>query len=148
MKEMVGPNVAEHAKARRCSTSMIYKMTEPSSDFSDSGTLNDVDRLALHILTALGCSRTKAQATAPTQCLAHMFDQVVIDIPRALNTPKQVTEELARTIAEFSDVTAETARALEDGRISAIEAERIHKEVWQLIRAAVAFEARVQESVK
>jgi hypothetical protein len=148
MKAMVGKNVDEMAQVFRKSTSLIYKWTQPNGDYGDSGALNPIDKLAMGITAAMGLGVSKADATAPIQCLANIFDMVVIEIPKALSTPKEVTEELSKVIAEFSDLTAETAKALDDGRISGKEYERIHNEVYHLCRAAMAFNQKVKESVR
>jgi hypothetical protein len=147
MSAMVGKDVEAHAKALHVSGNLVYRQCEPRSDFETSGALNPLDRLEVMIRTALGCGRSKKEATAPTQYLAHAFNQVVIDVPAELKSPKEVMAELSLTIEEFSHVTAETAKAMEDGRISAPEAERIHKEVWHLVQCAIAFEQKVQQSV-
>lgn len=148
MRRVVGGHVEEIAKVLRKGTSLIYKWTEAHSDFTDSGALNPLDRITMIISTALACGVSHKDATAPIQYLAHKFDQVVVDLPRALGSSKQITEELAKVMKEFSELTGETAEAIKDNRISPIEADRIEDEGEHLIAAAVSFIRKVRESVK
>jgi hypothetical protein len=146
--DAIGKDVIHHAKALGLSTHILYKWMEPHTDFTESGAFNPLDRLITVSRTALRCGKPEAEALSPLQCYAHEFHRVILEVPKAIGSTKEITEELSKVMKEFSDLTAETAHAIEDGRISAPEAERIHKEVWHLIQSAVIFERNVQESVK
>jgi hypothetical protein len=147
LRQAVGRDAMQHAKALGLSTNLVHRWCEPHTDFTDSGAFNPLDRIETVIRTALSLRKGRDEALAPLQCLAHKFSLVMIDVPHEAATPKQIIEDLSDVIARFSMTTAETARAMEDGRISKIEAYRIQDTVWDLIEKLVRFNRKVQETM-
>lgn len=76
----IGPHVAAVAKRLQKSTSLIHKWMEPSTDWTDSGTLNPLDRLTDIIETARACGQGDA-AYEPVRWLARRFGMICIPAP-------------------------------------------------------------------
>lgn len=129
----------EHAKRLRLSSSIIHKWQEPSTDFTDSGTLNPVDRVETIIETSisLGCARDKA--LAPIQYLNERFGIIGITIPENSHHHKELSKELLQAIKEFGDLAACAAEALKNGSISKKENANIQRDGWELLRQVALF---------
>ncbi|HAR45056.1 MAG TPA: hypothetical protein DCS05_02480 [Nitrospiraceae bacterium] len=129
----------EHAKALHLSSSLVHKWTEPSTDYTDSGSLNPLDRIETVIQTALNLGVPTEAAQAPIQYLEERFGRIGIPVPQYLPCTKQLSQELIKTISEFSDLARAASSALEDGVIRKSEASDIAREGWDLVRQVVAF---------
>lgn len=144
----VNKKTAEFAKRLRLSTSLVHKWTEPSTDFTDSGALNPLDRVEHIIETSLALGNLHSDAYAPLQYLTERFGLIILNLPKSDHSPETIQKELLETISDFGELAEESGRALQDGRLNAREALKIEKEAWELIRQTAAFMQIVKESCK
>ncbi|NVN92481.1 MAG: hypothetical protein HXX11_18045 [Desulfuromonadales bacterium] len=121
-----------HAKELHVSTSLLYKWQEPSTDFTDSGAFNPLDRIEKIIKTSLELNTAREDALAPVQFLADRFNCLLIPLPEQSPTLKNMHSQLAVLVKEFSHLMEGTARAMEDGRITAEELRAIDREAAHL----------------
>jgi hypothetical protein len=147
LKLAIGPKATEYAKRLGLSSSTVYKWTEPSADYTDSGAFNPLDRVEVIVETALALTQSQAMAFAPIYYLTERFNLAVFPLPK-LTPSSELTSNLLQTIEEFSDLTHEASAALADGRVTKKEARSIEKEGMELIRQVVAFIHKAKESVK
>lgn len=148
IEKAVARKTVEHAKRLRKSTILVNKWMEPSTDFTDSGTLNPIDRIETIIETSLALGGTPEDAFAPIQYLAERFGLIVIPVPEATGQLEDVSQEMLKVCREFGHLTQETAKDLLDGKLSKKEAARIDKEAWELIRQVAAFIEEVNATAK
>ncbi len=149
MQLAISRRTEDVAKRLGVSTSLIHKWQEPSTDYSDSGAYNPLDRIEEIILHSLQEGNPPERAYAPIHYLAHQFSFAVLPIPDPNKGDcGDVTHELMDTIAEFGDLTRETAKAMQDGRISASDSAKIEKEAWELIQQVSVFIRKVKDSVR
>lgn len=73
MDRCIGRHRLAVAKALHKSAALVSKWQEPTSDFTDSGTLNPIDRLETIIKATLSEGHNRDDATAPISYLAHRF---------------------------------------------------------------------------
>lgn len=144
----IGGKTVEHAKRLGLSTSLVNKWQEPSTDFTDSGAFNPLDRIETIMETALINGSSKKASFTPLQYLAERFNHICIPIPEQKGDLKEISDELLRLISEFGDVTKETAEAMVEDGINRNECRRIQKEVWELIRQALRFSYKVEACAK
>lgn len=138
----------EHAKALRRSSSLVHKWTEPSADYSDSGSLSPLDRIETIIQTSLNLGTHPDSAHAPIQYLEERFGRIGIPVPQSLPCTKMLSQELIKTITDFADLTRAASVALEDGLIKKREAADIGREGWELVRQVVAFIEAAKRAAK
>jgi hypothetical protein len=138
MDRCIGRHRVAVAKAMRKSTHLVSKWMEPSTDFTDSGILNPMDRLETIMRTALHEGQSRDDATAPISYLAHRFGLVVIPLPEANPTMRDVVTHNNRSIKEFGEYITAFSEAIEDGRISPLERRRIELEGLQTIQHIAA----------
>ena len=138
----------DHAKALHLCSSSVHKWQEPSTDFTDSGSLNPLDRIETIIQTALNLGTRPEDAHAPIQYLAERFGMVSVPIPVHLTCTRTLSKQLFNTIQEFSDLTRVASIALEDGNIKKREAVDIDREGWELIYRVVEFIEAAKRAVK
>lgn len=144
----VGKKAAEFAKRLRLSTSLIHKWTEPSTDYTDSGALNPLDRVEYIIETSLSLGNSRADALAPMQYLSERFSLILLDMPISAASNVEIQMKLLQTIEEFGDLAQVSSKALMDGKITRREVVEIEKEGWELIRQAAAFMQAVREAAR
>ena len=144
----VDGHTLEHAKRLRLSTSSLYKHMEPSTDFTDSGTLNPLDRIETIIETALTLGTPQKKALGPLNYLAGRFNVVAIPLPHFTPGLGSLTHELVRTISEFGDLVKASSDAMMDGTVTNAEAAHIDRESWEAIRQIVVHATKVKASVK
>lgn len=130
------------ARRLRLSTNMVNKWQEPSTDFTDSGALNPLDRIEEIIDEALKLN--PQDAFTPIYWLAEQFNLIVISAPDSPTGISELTEELLKTINEFSDLTKASSMALSadspgGNKITRDEAEKINQEGQEVIRQVAAF---------
>ncbi len=138
----------EHAKALRLASSSVHKWQEPSIDFTDSGSLNPLDRIETVIQTSLNLGTDPEKAMAPLYYLAERFNQITISLPTSDRCTKELTKELLQMIEEFSDLTKEVSDTLEDGEVRRSEAKRVDKAGWILIRTIAELVTKMNEAAR
>ena len=148
MNRAISRQTVEHAKRLHVSTSLVNKWQEPSTDYNDSGAYNPLDRIETVIETALSLGIAPEDALAPIHFLAERFGQIVIPVPAIETSVTSVSAELLKTIQEFGDLASEASKALQDGKITWQEHDRINREAWELIRQVAVFLRRVEGAVK
>lgn len=134
----------EFARKLGLSTPLIHKWQEPSTDFTDSGALNPLDRIETVIEEAQ--RQGNPDAFAPVHYLAERFGLVIIgDVngPLCLN---ELTKELLHTSKEFGELAAAASKALEDHKLNRNEIKEIKKEGWELIRQTASFLRKIEET--
>jgi len=148
LNRAISRQTVEHARRLHVSTSLVHKWQEPSTDFTDSGAYNPLDRIETIIETALSLGVKTEEAFAPIHYLAERFGQIVIPIPKSENTAAEASKELLKTIQEFGEMAAEASKALRDGKITWQEYDRINREAWELIRQVAVFLRVIESSVR
>ncbi len=138
MDRCIGRHRLAVAKALHKSAALVSKWQEPTADFTDSGTLNPIDRLETIINATLHEGQNKEDATAPIAYLAHKFGLTVIPLPEAISTMRDVVVQTHRSIKEFGEYITAFSEAIEDGRISPLERRRIELEGLQTIQHIAA----------
>lgn len=142
----VGRDRVEHAKALHKSVHLISKWTEPSTDFTDSGTFNPLDRIETMIETALKIGNvSRPHALAPLYYLAGRFNCQLLPIPSQHPCLQDLSTQLCKTISEFGEMVAAAGDAMTDGVISPDERRRIEKEALELQSAIGLFTQMVAE---
>jgi hypothetical protein len=140
IQEAVDGKTVDHAKNLHLSTSTVNKWQEPSTDFTDSGAFNPVDRIEAIIAKSLALGTDRKRALAPHRYLSERFNIISIPMPDLEGIiPDEVSKEFYKMISEFAHVTKETADALKDNQINPREAKKIEKELWDLIRQAALY---------
>ncbi len=129
----------EFAKRLGLSTSMIYKWMEPSTDYSNSGALNPLDRIESIVETARQFNPNKDAALAPLQYLNERFGLIAINTPKTKSNPNEISQELLKTVTEFGELVKVASAALEDGVLTDKESQNINTTGWQLLRQVAAF---------
>jgi hypothetical protein len=147
LHEAISGDTIEFAKRLKTSTSLITKWQEPTTDWSDSGAFNPLDRIEAVIEMAIHKGRSHDQAYAPIYYLAERFGLIAIPIPHARDL-KDLSDELMEAIKEFGHLATVSAEAMADGIISRDEAKRIEKEGSDLMRHVAAFMQKANESVR
>lgn len=148
LKICIGPFTEEVAKRLGRNKFTIYKWTEPSEDFTDSGKLNPIDRTEHIIETALSHGIKRPNALAPLDYLEQRFGRIAIDVPTPFGCHMAVTKQLLASIEEFASLTHEVSKDLADGKIDPHEAKRIRREGYHAMQAIGQLIARVEEAVK
>ena len=140
IQKAIDGNTVEHAKQLHRSTSMLNKWQEPSTDFTDSGAYNPLDRIETIIKTSLALGTDPQKALAPIQYLAQRFNQIIIPVPETKNiSVNDAAKALLKVVEEFGHLSTEAAKAFEDNKIKPHEVKKIEKEVWDLITQASIF---------
>lgn len=148
LQKVFGRHPVEHARNLHLSTSQIHKWQEPHTDFTDSGSLNPLDRIEAIVEKALSLGMPTDAAYAPIMFLAERFNLMVIEIPERNVCVSQVSKELLKTVKEFGDLASESSKALNDGEISSKEFDDIESEGWELINQICTFMQACKEAVR
>lgn len=148
LNRCINRKTVEHAKNLQLSTSLLHKWQEPSTDFTDSGALNPLDRIEALIEKSISLGTRKEDALAPVQYLAERFGLIVIPVPEVEPDVGKVSVELLKAIEEFGDLAREASAALRDGRITYAEFDRINREAWELIRQVAVFLQKAEMAVR
>ncbi|WP_321367998.1 phage regulatory CII family protein [uncultured Desulfuromusa sp.] len=139
MRLTVGTDALKVAKRLGRSTSLISKWCEPSTDFSDSGALNPLDRLEMTIEVALNEGRKSGEAFAPIYYLSQRFGGLFLPpVKHQVNT-LEYSKQLCGAVKEAGEAFAAAAEALEDDVLSNNERRRISKELHEALAAMAAF---------
>lgn len=127
------------AAVLRRSVSLVKGWCRPySDDLLDTGKLNPIDRLRLIMLTSVAEGVPEKDALAGLHCLAQMFDHVCVRVPVPDANLDDQTMDVLKAMKEIGEWSAETTRALEDGKLKDSERARICKEGYEAIAAIMA----------
>ena len=137
-----------HAKALSLSVSAVSKWQEPSLDFSDSGSLNPLDRIETVMRTAIDLGVAHDMALSPVFYLGERFGFVPMVLPKAPACLAEISKQLNKVVAEFGHVIQESAEALEDGRITEQERRGIEREAQHLYAALGQFLTLINSAAK
>ena len=148
LKRAIKDKAGEFARALGVSSSMIYKWTEPHTDYTDSGAYNPLDRLIGIIEKSLALGTPADDAFAPVQCVAEHFGGTFIPPIKTAKSTAEITRELSRVMKEVSDVMRVSAKSLEDNNLSQKEKKEIVGESWEAVRQLIRYIMKVQASVK
>lgn len=146
LHQCIGRFTKEVAKRLHKSSILIYKWQEPSTDFSESGSINPLDLIEATVDEAQRLGQGGA-ALAPIHWLNQRFNLVSIPLG-ASGGHRDINDSLIKSIKEFADTAQAVSEALADGRISPDEARRIHKEGWEAVQAITALIYRVEFQIK
>jgi hypothetical protein len=134
------------AKELHLSTSTVNKWQEPTSDYTDSGAFNPLDRVEKIIETSLKLQISREDALAPIQFLASRFNCVLIPLPETSSTLKNLQSQLSHTVKEFSHLMESSADAMVDNIITADERRRIEREGQHLMHHLGCYLEMVKEA--
>jgi hypothetical protein len=149
IQKAIKGKTVDFAKRLGLSTSLIGKWQEPSTDYTDSGAYNPLDRIEMIIEKSLEMGNPREDAFAPIHYLAEKFHLITIPIPAAhAQTNTEASEELLKTITEFGHLAEEASIALADGKISAREYLKMEKEGWELIRQVAIFMQKAKQGIR
>ena len=142
----IGRDRVEHAKALHKSVHLISKWTEPSTDFTDSGTFNPLDRIETIIETALKVGNVPhPHALAPIYYLAGRFNCQLLPLPSQHPCLQDLAAQLCVTIKEFGALVSASGEAMQDGIISPDERRKIEREALELMESIGLFTKMVSE---
>lgn len=149
INKAIGRDAVEHAKELHLSSSQIHKWMEPSTDFTDSGSFNPLDRINTVIKKSLSLGAPFKDAHAPLYWLSQECKHISIQIPDEAIDFVSVSHELLQLVSEFGDVVRESTEAMKQEGISRRrELPAIKKEVWELIRQAMRYLKAVESCAK
>lgn len=147
MKLAVGSNAVKVAKRLGRSSSLVHKWCEPSTDFSDSGALNPIDRLEMTIEVALNEGHPLSGAFAPVYYLAQRFGGLFFPpVKHQVNT-LEYSKQLCAVVKEAGEAFAAAAEALEDDVLSPNERRKVSRELHEALAAMSEF-ARMVDAGK
>lgn len=147
IQDAIAGDTIEHARALHLSTSTVHKWQEPSTDFTDSGSLNPLDRVKTIIHTSLRLGRSK-NPYAPLHHLAADCSHVAIPVPKPNANLADLTNELLDSVREFGKLSEEAAKSMASGDISLRELERIERRANITYREIMEFVAAAREAAK
>lgn len=142
---IAGKTVA-HAKELHLSSSTVGKWQEPTTDFTDSGAFNPLDRIEKIIETSLKLGTVREDALAPIQFLATRFNCFLVPLPDQSPNLKNLQAQLSHTVKEFSHLMAQSADAMADNVITGDERKRIEREGQHLMHHLGCFLEMVKEA--
>lgn len=134
------------AKAVRRSANLIYRWTLPTSDYSDSGALSDLDRVESLMEKSLALGTPPVDALAPVYYLAQRFGGFFMPPVPASCELRDISKQLCVAMKEVGELLAVAAAALEDDDLSPNERRNIVKEAHEAM-AEVATLSRMVEEV-
>lgn len=104
MKKAIQGDAIEHAKALRLNVRSVYRFCEPTTDFSDSGALNPLDRLETVIATSMAMGHPAEDAQAPLVYLAQRFNGTYLPGLAQHKSFPALTSQVCKTVARFGDM--------------------------------------------
>lgn len=137
-----------HAKALGLSTSLVNKWQEPSTDFSDSGAYNPLDRLRTVILTSKTLGQPPEVFLAPLYYFRSEFNLCIFPLPDGTPGLQEITAQLYTVIKQFGDLIRESSEAISDGRITPDERRRVDKYGQNLLHHLGLFLQQIHEAAK
>jgi len=148
LQRAINRKTKEHAKRLGLSWPTVNKWQEPSEDFSDSGSLNPLDRIERMIETALILGEPLDNAYAPLHFLDERFGRVCVDHVKLAHSCGTIQSELLKSVEEFGDLASAAGAALSDNRLTRKEAKSIINEGSELIRQVATFLQVVKEKAR
>jgi len=142
----ISGKTVQHAKELHLSTSTVNKWQEPTTDFTDSGAFNPLDRIEKIIETSLKLQTPRENALAPIQFLTQRFNCLLVPLPENTPSLKNLQVELSNTVKEFSHLMEQSAEAMADGVITAEERRKIEREGHHLIHHLGSYLEMVKEA--
>ena len=147
IQEAVAGDTVTHAKELHLSSSAVHKWQEPSSDFTDSGSFNPLDRILTVIRTSVRLGKS-GNPYAPLHYLAAECSHVAIPIPKPQGDLGTLTSELLDAVREFGRLSEEASKAMASGDISPREFVRIERKAHSLCREVMEFVEAAREAAK
>ncbi|MEO5360607.1 MAG: hypothetical protein H7843_09175 [Nitrospirota bacterium] len=136
---------------RGMNSPLVYKWQERYDGMggTGSGSRNPLDIIFEITRFALSNGTPPEKALAGITWLAEQFDHTIIPTPSVDGVElKALTEELIKTIKEFSELSQAASAALQDGKVTPSEARIIEKEGMELARQVLAFIQKTKDSVE
>ena len=124
----IGKHVKEVAKRLVRSVPLIYRWTQATHDYSESGALNPLDRIEAIVSESLSQGSDRGDALLPIRWLASRFNLVVIDVPVTGDCESDAVRAMLDTVKEFGELAAASSEAMADGSISRTDRRSILKE--------------------
>lgn len=146
MARCMGGYSVEHAKALRLSTSLMNKWSEPSTDFTDSGALNPLDRIETVMKTAVETGKADDDAFAPLHYLARKMGFVAVPVDPGTVTYEDHVALLALAMGEMGDYTSKHGEALADGKVTLGESRVILREGYEAACAIITAITAVEQA--
>lgn len=134
------------AKELHLSTSTVNKWQEPTTDFTDSGAFNPLDRIEKIVETSLKLEIPREDALAPLQFLANRFNCLLIPCLPHTHTLESLQAELANTVKEFGHLMQQAADAMANHIITPDERRKIEREGQHLIHHLCSYLELVKEA--
>lgn len=150
MKKMIGPYFQEMARRLRLSGRTIYRWTEPTDDYSDSGAYSPLDRLEELIDEAKRLGQPPECSFAPVIYLVHRFGGVYIPPLSSQDSIKELTAHVCHVIEDFGTLISTVSRAVEPdsdmgSAISPNERREISMQAIDVIQAVSALLKAVEK---
>lgn len=146
LKRAIGSKAVAFAKRLGCSSSLIYKWCEPSTDFTDSGAYNPIDRIEAVMDESLGLGRKPVDALAPLFRMAHRFGCVLFPPVPESCTHKDISQQTCRTMKEVGEALSKVAEVLDDDKLSPDERRDALKELYEGVHELVRLTRMVKEA--
>jgi hypothetical protein len=144
LQKAIAGKTAEHARRLHLSTITVNKWQEPTTDFTDSGAFNCLDRIETIVQTALDLGIPKDDAFAPIYYLNTKFGlNAVMD--ESAEGIEDLSMELVETLREVGHLTTAATDALSTGEITQLHARKIEEEGTHLIRRVSSFIKKTRE---
>jgi hypothetical protein len=149
IRKAVQGDAVDHAKSLGLHTRTIYKWTEPTVDFSDSGALNPLDRIETIITTAIRLSQPVENAQAPIFYLAARFGGAYIPSLPSNDSFRDLQQHVFHAVEDFGSLIQSVGSALEPSselgsRISPNERKEITLKGLDLLQAVAALMRSVE----
>lgn len=145
LRACIGPYTKEVAKRLGRSTQLVHKWQEPTSDFSESGSLNPLDRLEAIMEEALAKGQPHQEVMTPLSYLASRVGATVVQLPEA-RQETEAMQVLCLSVKEFGEYAAAVSDALADGSVSRPERRRVLQEGWEAVAALVTVLEAVEQA--
>lgn len=135
---MGGDSVAMAKRLGR-SSSLVQKWCEPTTDFTDNGAYNPLDRIAGMMEVAEQNGKSSLEILAPVRYLAS-GRALVIPTTQNKSCPEEINIQTAKTMKEFGEAIAVAADALQDKKLSPNERKVVLKEMDEALHALLTLE--------
>ena len=135
---MGGDSVAMAKRLGR-SSSLIQKWCEPSTDFSDSGAYNPLDRINGMMDEAELLRKSSKDILAPIRYLSKGRG-FFIPTPKITFSSNQIILQTAKTIKEVGEALTAAGMALEDNKLTPNERRQVLREMDEAIHELTLLE--------
>ena len=145
LRKCIAGHAVKVAKRLGRSVSLVHKWCEPATDFTDSGAINDLDRVEMIIETSLKEGVQPRDAFAPIHYLAQQFDGLFLPpVPKTIRN-HDISQQLCRTIKEASEAFTAAAKALEDDELTPAERREFVKEAYEAMAEFASLTRMIEE---